>query len=121
MSDKFIEKIAKLGVMETATSLTEIKKNKTAKKTDGNKSKNIRGIPKLIDANFAGTNKSDKCTIIFCEGDSAKAGIISGLVKEDREYIGVYPMKGKLFNVRGESIARIGENKEFIEIKQILS
>ena len=34
--------------------------------------------------------------------------------------MGVYPLKGKLFNVRGESIARIGENKEFIEIKQIL-
>ena len=120
VSDKFIEKIAKLGVMDAACALTEVKQNKTAKKSDGVKVKSIRGIPKLVDANFAGTVDSHKCTIIFCEGDSAKAGIISGLSKDDRNIIGVYPMKGKLFNVRGETISRISENKEIIEIKQIL-
>ena len=120
VSDKFIEKIAKLGVMDAACALTEVKQNKTAKKSDGAKVKSIRGIPKLVDANFAGTVDSHKCTVIFCEGDSAKAGIISGMSKEDRNYIGVYPMKGKLFNVRGEAISRISENKEVIEIKQIL-
>jgi len=121
VSDKFIEKAAKqLGIMNLACELTAVKQQKDVKKSDGTKTKSIRGIPKLVDANKAGTNESFKCTIIFCEGDSAKAGIISGLVKDDREFIGVYPMKGKLFNVRGESIARIGENKEFIEIKQIL-
>jgi len=120
VSDKFIEKLAKLGVMDAACALTEVKQNKTAKKSDGMKVKSIRGIPKLVDANFAGTADSHKCTVIFCEGDSAKAGIISGLSKDDRNIIGVYPMKGKLFNVRGESISRISENKEIIEIKQIL-
>ena len=29
-------------------------------------------------------------------------------------------MKGKLFNVRGEALQKISENKEIIEIKQIL-
>ena len=58
VSDKFIEKVAKLGVMETAISLTEIKDNHTAKKTDGVKTRTIRGIPKLIDANYAGTASS---------------------------------------------------------------
>ena len=120
VSDKFIEKIAKMGVMDAACALTEVKQNKTAKKSDGIKVKSIRGIPKLVDANFAGTVDSHKCTVIFCEGDSAKAGIISGMSKEDRNFIGVYPMKGKLFNVRGEAISRISENKEVIEIKQIL-
>lgn len=120
ISDKFIEKLAKMGVMDAACALTEVKQTKTAKKSDGTKVKSIRGIPKLVDANFAGTAESGKCTIIFCEGDSAKAGIISGLSTEDRNYIGVYPMKGKLFNVRGENISRISENKEIVEIKQIL-
>ena len=120
VSDKFIEKLAKMGVMDSACALTEVKENKTAKKSDGSKSKSVRGIPKLVDANYAGTAKSSLCTIIFCEGDSAKAGIISGLTKDDRNYIGVYPMKGKLFNVRGESLKRINENKEIVEIKQIL-
>lgn len=120
VSDGFIEKIAKMGVMAAACALTEVKENKAAKKTDGYKSKSIRGIPKLIDANFAGTSKSDKCILILCEGDSAKAGIVSGLSKEDRNIIGVYPMKGKIFNTRGETLKRISENKEIIEMKQIL-
>jgi len=120
VSDKFVEKLAKMGVMDAACALTEVKEHKAAKKTDGSKTKSIRGIPKLIDANYAGTNKSKECTIIFCEGDSAKAGIVSGLSKDDRNFIGVYPMRGKLFNVRGEQQKKISENKEIKEIKQIL-
>ena len=120
VSDGFIDKIAKMGVMNTACELTNIKSTKNAKKTDGTKNKTIRGIPKLIDANYAGTNKSNECTIIFCEGDSAKAGIVSGLNTDNRNYIGVYPMKGKLFNVRGETINKINANNEIIEIKRIL-
>jgi DNA topoisomerase-2 len=120
VSEKFIEKVAKMGVMDAACALTEVKENKAAKKTDGAKTKSIRGIPKLTDANWAGTEKSKECTIIFCEGDSAKAGIISGLSSEDRNIIGVYPMKGKILNVRGENIKKISENKEITEIKKIL-
>lgn len=120
VSDKFIEKLAKMGVMDAACALTEVKENKVAKKSDGAKTKSIRGIPKLIDANFAGTEKSGECTLILCEGDSAKAGIVSGLSTTDRNTIGVYPLKGKLFNVRGEANKRIMENKEICELKQIL-
>ena len=120
VSDLFIDKVAKMGVMNAACALTEVKENKIAKKTDGSKTKSIRGIHKLIDANYAGTAQSNECTIIFCEGDSAKAGIVSGLSKEDRNFIGVHPMKGKIFNTRGETLKRILENKEITEIKQIL-
>jgi DNA topoisomerase-2 len=120
VSDKFIEKVAKMGVMDAACALTEVKENKAAKKTDGVKSKSVRGIPKLTDANWAGTEKSKDCIVILCEGDSAKAGIISGLSSDDRNSIGVYPMKGKILNVRGENIKKISENKEIAEIKKIL-
>ena len=120
VSDKFIEKVAKMGVMDAALQLTEVKENKAAKKTDGVKSKSVRGIPKLTDANWAGTEKSKDCVVIFCEGDSAKAGIISGLSSEDRNSIGVYPLKGKLLNVRGETVKKISENNEISEIKKIL-
>lgn len=120
VSDKFIEKVAGLGLMDMAISLTEIKDTKSNKKTDGSKTKSIRGIPKLIDANFAGTSKSNQCTLILCEGDSAKAGVISGLSKQDRNIYGVYPMRGKLLNVRDETTKKIGDNKEITEIKQIL-
>jgi DNA topoisomerase-2 len=120
VSDKFIEKIAKMGVMEAAVQLTEVKENKAAKKTDGSKSRSIKGIPKLTDANWAGTEKSKDCVLIFCEGDSAKTGVISGLSPEDRNTFGVYPLKGKVMNTRGGNSKDINENKEITEIKKIL-
>lgn len=120
VTDGFIEKVAKLGVMDTACSLTEAKDNKLAKKTDGSKTKSVRGIANLIDANFSGTTKSKDCILILCEGLSALSGIVSGLSSDDRNTIGIYPLKGKLLNVRGEQIKKIAENKEISEIKKIL-
>lgn len=120
VSDKFIDKVAKLGVMDAACALTEVKESKEAKKTDGSKTRTVRGIHKLVDANDAGTAKSGECTLLLVEGDSAKAGVVSGLSKEDRRTIGVYPLRGKLMNVRGEAPKKVGTNKEVIEIKQIL-
>jgi len=120
ISDKFIEKAAKLGIMDAACALTDVKTAKTIKTKDGVKSKSVRGIPKLVDANDAGGPHSDKCILILCEGDSAKAGIMSGLSTTDRNTIGVYPLRGKLFNVRGELPKRISEVKEIHEIKQII-
>ena len=120
VSDKFIEKIAKLGIMDAACALTSVKEIKDVKKNDGWKSKTLRGYPKLLDADDAGTAKSSNCILILCEGDSAKAGIVSGMSKDDRKYIGVFPLKGKLFNVRGETPKRIAENKEIHDIKHIV-
>jgi DNA topoisomerase-2 len=120
VSDKFIEKVAKLGVMEQAISLNEVKQTKEAKKTDGKKTKTVRGIPKLIDANHAGTAKSNECTLILCEGDSAKAGIVSGMSREDRNYFGVYPLKGKLMNIRDATTTKIANNNEISELKKII-
>ena len=121
VSDKFIEKVAKMGVMDAACALTEVKENKAAKKTDGSKTKTVRGIPKLVDANMAGTKDSKDCTLLLVEGDSAKAGVVSGLSQEDRNWFGVYPLRGKLFNVRDQSTNRIAANKEITDIKQILA
>jgi DNA topoisomerase-2 len=120
VSDSFIEKVAKMGVMDMACSLTEAKETKNAKKTDGSKTKVIRGIANLIDANFSGTAESNKCTLILCEGLSAMSGIVSGLSSEDRNIIGIYPLKGKLLNVRGELTKKISDNKEITDIKKIL-
>ena len=120
VSDKFIEKLAKMGVMESAIALNEVKANKAAKKNDGKKTSSIRGIPKLMDANKAGTPESNKCTLILCEGDSAKAGIVSGLSKEDRNWFGVFPLKGKLLNTKDISQLKINANAEITSIKKIV-
>ena len=121
VSDGFIEKVAKMGVMDMACSLTEAKEARIAKKTtDGSKTKTIRGIANLIDANYSGGPQSKDCILILCEGLSAMSGIVSGLSSEDRNTIGIYPLKGKLLNVRGEQLKKIAENKEITDIKKIL-
>jgi DNA topoisomerase-2 len=121
VSDKFIDQIIKrLGVMDAAISLTEIKNTKLGKKTDGKKTTSVRGIPKLIDANWAGTRKSSECILILCEGDSAKAGIVSGLSKEDRNKYGIFPLKGKLMNVKDMPQSRLNDNAEISAIKKIM-
>ncbi len=121
VSDTFIEKVAKMGVMDLACSLTEAKENKmAAKKTDGSKTKTIRGIPNLIDANYSGGPQSNDCILILCEGLSAMSGIVSGLSSADRNTIGIYPLKGKLLNVRGETSKKISDNKEITDIKKII-
>lgn len=121
VSDKFIEKLAKLGIMDAACAITEVKQTKEAKKSDGTKTRTIRGIPKLDDANYAGDpRKSKLCTIILCEGDSAKSGIVSGLTADDRNYFGLYPLRGKLVNTRDKKLIDLSENKEISEIKKII-
>lgn len=121
VSDKFIEKIAKLGVMDQACAFTEVKVCKAAaKKTTGTRSKSVKGLPKLVDANWAGTDESHLCMLLLCEGDSAKTAIISGLSSSDRNTIGVYPLKGKVMNVRDKNMMSISNNKEILEISKAL-
>ncbi len=121
VGDTFVENIAKMGVMEVACSLTEAKENKTiAKKTDGTKTKTIRGIANFVDANHGGTSKSGECTLMLCEGLSALSGVVSGLTQEHRNTIGILPLKGKVLNVRGETAQKVGDNKEITELKKVL-
>ena len=118
VSSKFIEKLAKMGIMEMAIASNELKHQKKAKNTDGKKTRSVRGIPKLMDANFAGGKKSAQCTLLLCEGDSAKAGIVSGLSKEDRNLYGIFPLKGKLMNVLDIPQSKINMNEEIANIKR---
>lgn len=121
ISDAFCEKVAKMGVMETACNVTQARESRdVAKKTDGKKTRTIRGIANFIDANFAGTERSGECTLILCEGLSAQSGVISGLSSADRNFVGIYPLKGKVLNVRGETTAKIAANKEITDLKKIL-
>jgi DNA topoisomerase-2 len=121
VSDAFCEKIAKMGVMDQACSVTEARENRAAaKKTDGSKTRTVRGIANFIDANFAGGERSGECTLILCEGLSAQSGVVSGLSSADRNLIGIYPLKGKVLNVRGESARKIAENKEITDLKKIM-
>ncbi|KAI4363914.1 hypothetical protein MLD38_020075 [Melastoma candidum] len=120
LSEKFLQKVAKSDIMETLLSWANVQQGRDLKKTDGSKKGNIRGIPKLEDANDAGGKNSEKCTLILTEGDSAKALAMAGLSVVGRDRYGVFPLRGKLLNVREATHTQILENKEIQSIKQIL-
>lgn len=119
-STKFPETLIKMGLLEEAQSILDAKMAKEAKKTDGAKKKTIRGIPKLEDALWAGTAKSNECTLILTEGDSAATSAISGLKIVGRESWGVFPLKGKMLNVKDISQVKFNQNEELTAIKKIL-
>tara|TARA_B110000208_G_scaffold192009_1_gene261748 strand:+ start:4132 stop:7440 length:3309 start_codon:yes stop_codon:yes gene_type:complete len=120
LSDKFIEKLAKMGVLEKAMKLSEYKEDSKLSKMDGKKKSTLRGIPKLDDANWAGTKKADQCTLILTEGDSAKSFAIAGLSVLKRDKFGVFPLRGKLLNVREASKKKVSENYEISTLVKIL-
>lgn len=116
----FMKKLAKCGIMEQVIEFAKFKENTNLKKTDGKKQARIIGIPKLDDANKAGTKDSHKCTLILTEGDSAKATALSGLAVIGRDYYGVFPLKGKILNVRDASPSQLLANEEIKSLKIIL-
>ncbi len=120
ISAKFVEALAKIGLLDEAAALLDAKTAKEAKKTDGKKRSTLRGVPKLDDATWAGTPKSNECTLILTEGDSAKTTAISGLKVVGRERYGVFPLKGKILNVKDISADKKMKNAELTFIKQIL-
>jgi len=86
----------------------------------GSKKNRLLGIPKLEDANWAGTKKAIKCILILTEGDSAKALAMAGIDVKFRNQFGVFPLKGKLLNVRDASYKQISKNQEIQNIIKIL-
>jgi len=119
-NDKLVDGLVKLGLLEEAKAVLEARAMRDAKKTDGKKRTTLRGLPKLEDALLAGTDKSPECTLILTEGDSAATSAISGLNVVGREKWGVFPLRGKLLNVKDISIAKFTANEELTAIKRIL-
>ncbi|GAB2289044.1 hypothetical protein Dimus_023346 [Dionaea muscipula] len=121
LPEEFLKKVAaKSGVVESLISWADFRQSKDLKKTDGSKRQRLTGIAKLEDANEAGGKNSEKCTLILTEGDSAKALAMSGLGVVGRDYYGVFPLRGKLLNVREASSKQILENAEIQNLKRIL-
>jgi DNA topoisomerase-2 len=119
LSDKFYDKLFKSGIIDKALSITEFYDKKKLVKTDGKKISRII-VPKLDDANLAGTKDSAECTIILTEGDSAKTMATAGLSVIGRDRYGVFPLRGKILNVKDATLQKITDNNEITAIKKIL-
>lgn len=95
--------VTKCGIIEHILNWVKFKAQSQLNKKSGAKTSKLKGIPKLDDANEAGTKNSEKCTLILTEGDSAKTLAVAGLSVVGRDHYGVFPLRGKLLNVREAS------------------
>ncbi|KAI8426016.1 hypothetical protein MSG28_004992 [Choristoneura fumiferana] len=119
-TEKFITAVSKSGLVESVLTWAKFKAQAELVKTSGKKQSKLKGIPKLEDANDAGTKNAHLCTLILTEGDSAKTLAVSGLSVVGRDHYGVFPLKGKPLNVRDASHKQVLENVEINNLIKIL-
>lgn len=120
ISDKFIDKLYKSSIVEEIIQTYKLKESlELAKSTNGKKVSRIF-IPKLEDAIWAGTAKSDQCTLILTEGDSAKTFAMWGRSIVGNERFAAFPLKGKAINIRDATVSQLMNNEELNNLKQII-
>lgn len=119
VSDDFLKKIAKTEVVNNILHFAQTKADQILKKTDGGR-RNRMDNPKLTDANKAGTKDGYKCTLVLTEGDSAKGLAVAGRSVISPDLFGVFPLRGKLLNIRDANIEQISKNAEIQNIKNFL-
>lgn len=126
LSDRFLERVVtKTGIVPHLVAVLAGKEQANLmKQSDGRRVTRLRGIPKLNDAEHAGTAQhSRQCTLILTEGDSANASAVAGLSElplDRRRYYGTFPLRGKPLNAREASVAQLERNQEITHLKKIL-
>jgi DNA gyrase/topoisomerase IV subunit B len=124
ISAKHINAIMKWGVIDEIKDILVSKDLLALKKTE--KKRGFKKIEGLDKANLAGSKQSSECSLILCEGDSARTFAVTGIStgvfgKRGRDYFGAYSARGKGLNVRGKSGEIIQKNKEINDLIQILN
>ena len=109
---KFFSILTRSGVIESLKSGMDEKQIAAVRKTFGaGKTKNVYDIPNFRDARFAGTRKSDQCTLYVVEGVSALELAEVGISVLGNDYTGAMPVKGKILNVDAD-MSKIEKNEE---------
>jgi len=120
---KHITNIMKWDVIEKIKDIIRSKELLALKKTE--KKKGFKKIEGYDPANNAGGKWSQDCTLILCEGLSAKTYAVMGIEvgaygKKGRDWYGIYPLRGKVLNTRNASTTSISKNREITDIIQAL-
>mmetsp|Transcript_105965 Transcript_105965/g.300039 ORF Transcript_105965/g.300039 Transcript_105965/m.300039 type:complete len:1364 (+) Transcript_105965:2-4093(+) len=117
LPEHFIKEVADLGVLEASVGASRLKQGTEHLKTLSNGVKQSHA--KLDDARNAG-RAGKNCTLIVTEGDSAKALAVAGLSTWGRDDYGIFPIRGKLLNVRTASPKQLEGNHEIKSLAQII-
>lgn len=119
-SDAMVKKVLTSDIVSEAASAEKTRAaREMARKTDGRKVATV-SVPKLQDAEWAGTKHSARTSLILTEGDSARSFAIAGLPVLGFDKYGVFPLRGKFLNTRDASAKQLADNVEIKNLKTIL-
>ncbi|KAL4808143.1 DNA topoisomerase [Aspergillus unguis] len=119
LDETFLSKVAKCGIVDVLKRFADQRADLQLSKKDVGRRSRMNN-PKLTDANKAGTKDGYKCTLILTEGESAKGLAMAGRGVVGADLFGVYPLRGKLLNVRDASFDQISKNEEIQSIKNFM-
>ena len=120
LSADVLKKLEKSELVDNVLSYALFRDKQALGRKGGVKKVKLTGIPKLDDANHAGSAKSKDCTLFLTEGDSAKSLAVAGLSVVGRDFYGVFPLKGKPLNVRDANPKDVTNNAEIKNLVNIL-
>lgn len=118
-----INSIMKWSVIDNIYDIIKAREMLVLKKSEKTK-KHVK-IDGFDPANNAGGKHSSECTLIICEGLSAKTYAVAGIQHgvyghTGRDWFGILPLTGKILNVRNSAPTTIACNKVVTNIIQAL-
>ena len=118
--DPFVRKLLKGPLFNRLVEVFSARQELSMKKDDGRKTRRV-SVEKLIDATAAGTKDSGICTLVVCEGLSARAMLLQGTTANRlQRHVGLLPLKGKVLNCSSASNAKVSANVEIQNLKKTL-
>lgn len=120
-----VKKLLKWSIISDIEDVIRMKEMVVLKKSEKKKKTHVK-IEGYDEANNAGGKLGHECSLILCEGLSAKnyavAGIEKGIFgKEGRNWYGIMPLRGKVLNVRNAIPTSIASNKVITDLIQALN
>lgn len=111
ISDKFASQICKSELLNIISDWLDKKKMADDSKAEREANKTIAKVKveKLVDCRWAGTLKKSKTSLSITEGDSAAAGFRKF---RDPNTQALYPIRGKILNVRTSPKDKVRANEE---------
>lgn len=118
-----ITKMSKWSIADMIQEIILSKEMLILKKSE--KKRSFKKIDGFDRANNEGGKRSVECTLILCEGLSAKTYAVKGIThgvlgKKGRDWFGIMPLRGKCLNVRDASPSVISNNIVISNIIQAL-
>jgi DNA topoisomerase-2 len=122
ISPSQIKHVCRWDFMDGINKLIDFKEVGSLKKTEGSRRAKVDGLDQ---ANKSGTKRSSECSLLLCEGLSAKTYAVAGLDqgvygKQGRDWFGILPLRGKFLNVKKVPTKTIIKNKIVISLVQSL-